>query len=185
MTPHLFFPRRATDGDEGPNAAIRYAIIGGNTQSQFAIDTMSGEVSLVKPLDYEVIKNYRLVIRAQDGGSPSRSNTTQLLVNVKDVNDNVPRFYTSLFQESVLESVPTGYSIVRVQAYDADEGDNAAIHYSIGPRDSGGGSTEELPVAVDENSGWIFTTRELDREEQSKYQFVVSSISIKSKTISI
>lgn len=50
----------------------------------------------------------------QDGGSPSRSNTTQLLVNVKDVNDNAPRFYTSLFQESVSENVPVGYSIVRV-----------------------------------------------------------------------
>lgn len=49
-----------------------------------------------------------------DGGSPSRSNTTQLLVNVKDVNDNAPRFYTSLFQESVSENVPVGYSIVRV-----------------------------------------------------------------------
>ena len=49
-----------------------------------------------------------------DGGSPSRSNTTQLLVNVLDVNDNAPRFYTSLFQESVSESVPTGYSIVKV-----------------------------------------------------------------------
>lgn len=52
-----------------------------------------------------------------DGGSPSRSNTTQLLVNVKDVNDNTPRFYTSLFQESVLENVPVGYSIVRVRTY--------------------------------------------------------------------
>lgn len=49
-----------------------------------------------------------------DGGSPSRSNTTQVLINVKDVNDNSPRFYTSLFQESVSESVPVGYSIVRV-----------------------------------------------------------------------
>lgn len=44
---------RATDADDGNNAAIRYAIIGGNTQSQFAIDSMSGDVSLVKPLDYE------------------------------------------------------------------------------------------------------------------------------------
>lgn len=52
-----------------------------------------------------------------DGGSPSRSNTTQLLVNVKDVNDNSPRFYTSLFQESVSENVPSGYSIVRVSYF--------------------------------------------------------------------
>lgn len=45
--------------------------------------------------------------------------------------DNSPRFYTSQFQEAVLESVPVGYNIVRVQAYDADEGANAEIAYSI------------------------------------------------------
>ncbi|XP_066994105.2 protocadherin-like wing polarity protein stan [Anabrus simplex] len=164
---------KAVDADQGNNAAIRYAIIGGNTQNQFSIDSLTGEVSLMKPLDYETIHSYRLVIRGQDGGSPSRSNTTQLLVNVKDVNDNEPLFYTSLFQESVSESVPIGFSIVRVQAYDQDEGENAVIHYSIGPRDEGGGSTSDFPFTVDEHSGTIFTTRELDREEQSRFQFQV------------
>lgn len=56
---------RATDIDQGQNAAIRYAIIGGNTQNQFSIDSQNGEVSLSKPLDYEIMKNYHLVIRAQ------------------------------------------------------------------------------------------------------------------------
>uniref|UniRef100_A0A8D8VR67 Protocadherin-like wing polarity protein stan n=1 Tax=Cacopsylla melanoneura TaxID=428564 RepID=A0A8D8VR67_9HEMI len=164
---------KATDLDEGANAALRFAIIGGNTQGQFSIDSQTGQVSLVKPLDYEVMRSFRLVIRAQDGGSPSKSNTTQLLVNVKDVNDNAPRFYTSLFQESVLENVATGYSIVRVQAYDADEGDNAEIHYSLAPRDATGTSSSELPITIDETSGWIFTTRALDREQNAKYQFQV------------
>lgn len=158
---------KATDADDGNNAALRYAIIGGNTQSQFAIDSMSGDVSLVKPLDYEIAKSYRLVIRAQDGGSPAKSNTTQLLVNVLDANDNSPRFYTSQFQEAVLESVPVGYNIVRVQAYDADEGANAEITYSINePKDS-------LPLAIDSRTGWIHTTKSLDREENGRYTFQV------------
>lgn len=158
---------RATDADEGNNAAIRYAIIGGNTQSQFAIDSMSGDVSLVKPLDYESVRSYRLVIRAQDGGSPSKSNTTQLLVNVLDANDNSPRFYTSQFQEAVLESVPVGYNIVRVQAYDADEGANAEITYSISER------KDTLPLAVDPRTGWVHTVKSLDREDMSRYNFQV------------
>ncbi|XP_037826241.1 protocadherin-like wing polarity protein stan isoform X1 [Lucilia sericata] len=158
---------RATDADQGNNAAIRYAIIGGNTQSQFAIDSMSGDVSLVKPLDYESVRSYRLVIRAQDGGSPSRSNTTQLLVNVLDTNDNAPRFYTSQFQESVLENVPVGYNIIRVQAYDSDEGANAEIQYSILERD------DNFPLAVDSRTGWIQTIKQLDREEQSRFAFQV------------
>ncbi|CAH1153853.1 unnamed protein product [Phaedon cochleariae] len=164
---------KATDADQGANAAIRYAIISGNTQSQFTIDSLTGDVSLVKPLDYETIRNYRLVIRAQDGGSPARSNTTQLLVNVKDVNDNAPRFYASLFQESVLENVPVGYSVVKVQAYDADEGSNADIKYALSARDATGGSTDDLALSVDAHSGWIYTTRELDRELQPKYMFQV------------
>lgn len=89
------------------------------------------------------------------------------------MNDNAPRFYTSLFQESVSESVPAGYSIVKVQAYDADEGANADISYTIAARDATGSSTEEFPVAVDSHTGWIYTTKELDREEQSKYAFQV------------
>ncbi|VEN48444.1 unnamed protein product, partial [Callosobruchus maculatus] len=163
----------ATDADEGTNAAVRYAIIGGNSQAQFAIDSATGAISLQKPLDYETARSYRLVIRAQDGGQPPRSNTTQLLVNVKDCNDNAPRFYASLFQESVLENVPVGYSVVKVQAYDADEGANADIMYSLAQRDSQGGSTQDMPLAVDQHSGWIYTIKELDREKQTKYVFKV------------
>ncbi|KAJ0179731.1 hypothetical protein K1T71_004322 [Dendrolimus kikuchii] len=164
---------KATDADVGANAAIRYAIIGGNTQMQFSIDSLSGDVSLVKPLDYEQVRSYRLVIRAQDGGSPSRSNTTQLLVNVKDVNDNAPRFYTSLFQESVSENVPVGYSIVRVQAYDADEGVNAEITYTLMDKEYNGNN--DLPITIDPRSGWVYTSGQLDREIQAKYQLQVTA----------
>lgn len=160
---------RAMDADAGANAAVRYAIIGGNTQNTFSIDSMSGDVALVKPLDYESTRSYKIVIRAQDGGSPARSNTTQLLVMVRDVNDNAPRFYTSHFQESVSENVPLGYSVLRVQAYDADEGNNALIKYTIGARDFTGASTENFPITVNAETGWIYTTKQLDREQCSRY----------------
>lgn len=127
----------------------------------------------MKPLDYETLKKHRLIIRAQDGGSPAKSNTTNLSIQIRDINDNAPRFYTSLFQESVSESVPVGYSIVKVQAYDGDEGDNANIVYTMAPRDAAGGSTEDFPIAVDSHTGWIYTTKELDREDQQKYLFQV------------
>ncbi|XP_043461123.1 protocadherin-like wing polarity protein stan isoform X2 [Leptopilina heterotoma] len=164
---------RATDEDSGNNAAVRYNIIGGNLQNTFSIDSQSGDVSLVKNLDYENAKNYRIVVRAQDGGMPARSNTTQLLIHVKDINDNPPRFYTSLFQEAVSEGEPVGYNIVRVQAYDADEGLNAQIRYVIGSRDFSGASTENFPIAVNAETGWIYTVKQLDRELCSKYQFSV------------
>jgi cadherin EGF LAG seven-pass G-type receptor 1 len=161
---------KATDADKGNNAAIRYSIVGGNPKSEFAIDSMSGEVSLTKPLDYEVLKSYRLVVRAQDGGTPPKTNTTTLTVNVIDSNDNAPRFYSSQIQETVLESVSVGHNIVRVQAYDADEGSNSEITYSITERDG------NFPFAVDARTGQIHTTKPLDREEKHRYSFQVVAV---------
>lgn len=54
----------ATDADEGVNSALRYSIIGGNTQNSFSIDSLTGEVSLTKGLDYETARSYRLNVRA-------------------------------------------------------------------------------------------------------------------------
>ncbi|CAB3374160.1 Hypothetical predicted protein [Cloeon dipterum] len=164
---------KAEDADQGANAVLRYSIIGGNTHGQFSMDSLTGEVALVKPLDYESTRQYRLVIRVQDGGRPSKTNTTQMLVNVQDVNDNAPRFYTSLFQESVFESIAVGTSVVRVQAYDGDEGNNSAIVYTLGEREQAGGLTKDMPLSVQADTGWVFTTRILDREEQARYQFQV------------
>ncbi|KAL7022348.1 hypothetical protein ACKWTF_012208 [Chironomus riparius] len=161
---------QATDADKGNNAAIRYSIVGGNPKSEFAIDSMSGEVTLTKPLDYETMKSYRLVVRAQDGGTPPKTNTTTLSVNVIDANDNAPRFYSSQIQETVLESVSVGHNIVRVQAYDADEGANSEITYSITERDG------NFPFAVDTRTGQIHTTKPLDREEKHRYSFQVVAL---------
>jgi cadherin EGF LAG seven-pass G-type receptor 1 len=178
---HVKQSNRATDADVGPNAVLRYSLIGGNTQGHFVIDSLSGDVAVVQPLDFETVRSYRLVIRAQDGGNPSRSNTTQLLVNVRDVNDNAPRFYTSLFQESVIENVPVGHSIVRVQAYDADDADNALISYRIVPlatmTPTGNQQMDEdqLPFGIDPDTGWIVTVRDLDREENHHHEFEVRS----------
>ncbi|XP_037087761.1 LOW QUALITY PROTEIN: protocadherin-like wing polarity protein stan, partial [Pollicipes pollicipes] len=160
---------RATDRDAGENAAIRYALIGGNTQGHFTIDTLTGHVSVVRALDFETIRNYRLVIRAQDGGSPSRSNTTNLLVTVQDVNDNSPRFYSAHpLSLSLQENVQQGFTIVRVQAYDADDGNNAKIGYTLR-----GDDVETMPFGVEESTGWLRTTRPIDREEKHDYRFEV------------
>jgi len=56
---------RAVDADTGPNAILRYSLIGGNNQGHFAIDSLTGDVTVVQPLDYESVRNYRLVVRAQ------------------------------------------------------------------------------------------------------------------------
>ncbi|CAG0879787.1 unnamed protein product [Cyprideis torosa] len=161
----------ATDPDAGRNAALRYSLIGGNTEGRFSIDSLTGEVAVVEPLDYEHVRSYRLVIRAQDGGDPSKSNTTSLIVSVQDVNDNSPKFYSSVFHETVQENVPVGFPLVQVQAFDRDDGPNAELTYELD--DDDGGSDVANSFKIDRKTGWIQTTQELDREVKNHYSFKV------------
>ncbi|XP_006824531.1 cadherin EGF LAG seven-pass G-type receptor 2 [Saccoglossus kowalevskii] len=156
----------ATDRDEGTNAEIRYSMVGGHSQGHFAIDSFSGQITVISRIDYEITSNYRLVIRAQDSGRPPKSNSTNVVINVEDVNDNEPRFPSTLYQTSVREDLRIGSSIINLQAFDEDSGLFSQLTYSISNAPTGN------PFSINENSGMIVTTRELDRETTSRYDFV-------------
>lgn len=59
--------------------------------------------------------------------------------------------------------------MLRIQAYDPDDGANARILYRISTKQE----NEKFPFDIDSETGWIKTVRELDREEQSRYDFDV------------
>ncbi|CAB1317016.1 unnamed protein product [Coregonus sp. 'balchen'] len=122
----------ATDKDEGNNAKVHYSIISGNVKGQFYIHSPTGVIDVINPLDYEMIREYNLRIKAQDGGRPPLINGTgMVVVQVVDVNDNAPMFVSTPFQATVLENVAIGYSVIHIQAIDADSGDNARLEYCL------------------------------------------------------
>uniref|UniRef100_A0A493SUM9 Cadherin domain-containing protein n=1 Tax=Anas platyrhynchos platyrhynchos TaxID=8840 RepID=A0A493SUM9_ANAPP len=160
----------ATDRDKGSNALVHYSIVSGNTRGHFYIDAQTGALDVVSPLDYEASKEYTLRIRAQDGGRPPLSNISGLVtVQVLDVNDNAPIFVSTPFQATVLENVPVGYSVIHVQAIDADSGDNARLVYTL--LETGAG----FPFAINNSTGWIVVASELDREAVDFYSFGVEA----------
>ncbi|KFD72669.1 hypothetical protein M514_15073 [Trichuris suis] len=161
----------ATDQDSGENGQVRYSIVSGNADLRFSIDYITGEVRVVDKLDYQQKNHYELLIRAQDGGHHSRSNTTLLGIRVLDVNDHPPRFYTTLFQESVKEDVPVGHRVLRLIAHDPDSGNNAEIRYSILSQPS----EQTLPLQLDELSGWLSVVEPLDHEVMSRIEFTVQA----------
>ena len=55
---------------------------GGNDEGHFSIDQNIGKLSCV-PLDREKKSSYTLSIRAQDGGSPVKSTTTDVVIKVR------------------------------------------------------------------------------------------------------
>ncbi|XP_078098403.1 cadherin EGF LAG seven-pass G-type receptor 2 isoform X5 [Mustelus asterias] len=160
----------ASDRDKGNNALVHYSIMSGNTRGQFYIDAQSGSIDVVSQLDYEMNKEYTLRIRAQDGGRPPLSNITGLVtVQVVDVNDNAPLFVSTPFQSTVLENVPIGYSIIHVQAIDADSGNNSRLEYMLID------TPPDFPFSINNNTGWIVVGSELDREMTDFYSFAVEA----------
>uniref|UniRef100_A0A674AYK8 Cadherin EGF LAG seven-pass G-type receptor 1 n=1 Tax=Salmo trutta TaxID=8032 RepID=A0A674AYK8_SALTR len=157
---------QATDKDEGNNAKVHYSIISGNVKGQFYIHSPNGVIDVINPLDYEMIREYNLRIKAQDGGRPPLINGTgMVVVQVVDVNDNAPMFVSTPFQSTVLENVAVGYSVIHIQAIDADSGDNARLEYHLTDTSPG------FPFTINNSTGWITVAAELDRETTEFYTF--------------
>ncbi|XP_047207566.1 cadherin-23-like isoform X2 [Girardinichthys multiradiatus] len=123
----------ATDADSGLFAVIEYSLVDG--EGRFGIRSSTGEIYILSPLDRETKDHYTLTAVARDnpGGSPNnrRESSVQVLVTVLDVNDYRPRFTNRVYNTSVFENKPSGTSVITVTAIDLDEGENAAIIYSI------------------------------------------------------
>uniref|UniRef100_A0A8C2Z8K1 Cadherin EGF LAG seven-pass G-type receptor 2 n=1 Tax=Cyclopterus lumpus TaxID=8103 RepID=A0A8C2Z8K1_CYCLU len=171
MTPNTeILQVTATDRDRGSNAVVHFSIMSGNTRGQFYIDAQTGNMDLVSHLDYEANKEYTIRIRAQDGGRPPLSNISGLVtVQVLDVNDNAPIFVSTPFQATVLENVPLGYSIIHIQAVDADSGNNSRLEYRLTE------TTSNFPFTINNSTGWIVVAAELDRESVDFYNFGVEA----------
>ncbi|KAM4875308.1 protocadherin beta-13-like isoform 1-T2 [Thomomys bottae] len=130
------FPlKNAHDMDVGENNIDNYII---SPNSYFHVITRKRsdgkiypELVLDKALDREEEAEFRVTLTAQDGGSPPRSGTAQVHIEVLDMNDNAPKFEQPVYRAQVSEDTPNGFLIVTVAATDVDLGVNGEISYSL------------------------------------------------------
>ncbi|XP_057205144.1 protocadherin alpha-8-like isoform X9 [Triplophysa rosa] len=131
---------RAFDADVGSNSVKSYKL---SPNEHFSLDIQSGgeqsvsaELVLQKALDREKQPVIQLTLTAVDGGKPPKSGTIDIIVNVEDVNDNIPVFSKPLYKARVVENAPPGAFIIQVHASDPDEGLNGEITYSLMSQDN-------------------------------------------------
>lgn len=133
----------------------------------FVIEPTTGKIKLAKDLDYEdsrQSKQYILRVNASEDSGGSAS-STDVTVNVVDVNDNAPRFELPDYQVyNVLEDVKIGTKITTISATDADSGRNAEIEYSI--------DRNEFYI---DGKGVITTSRRLDADVNQTYVLTVKA----------
>ncbi|XP_003384857.1 PREDICTED: protocadherin Fat 4-like [Amphimedon queenslandica] len=114
---------QATDEDSNSND-LSYALQGADS-SLFYIDSTSGGIRLTSLLDYEVRSSYTFSAVVEDSGSYNGSNvlsgTTQVTVNVLNINDNQPMLNNNgLYGTTVNKTTAIGTSILSIECSDAD-----------------------------------------------------------------
>uniref|UniRef100_A0A8C5BW89 Protocadherin alpha-C2-like n=1 Tax=Gadus morhua TaxID=8049 RepID=A0A8C5BW89_GADMO len=160
----------ASDLDIGKNSVNTYKL---SPNEYFSLDIHKGgdspsaELVLQKPLDREKQALIKLTLTAVDGGNSPKSGTSQIIINVLDNNDNSPVFSKSLYKTQIIENVPTGTTLVILEATDADEGVNGEIEFSL--RRKGQDLILDL-FDIDSKSGAITIKGPIDFEENSAFE---------------
>ncbi|XP_075020942.1 protocadherin gamma-A10-like [Calonectris borealis] len=166
---------RAHDPDVGRNSVQSYALSG---DEHFSLAVQAGpggdqrpELVLAKALDREEAAFHELVLRASDGGEPTRTGTARIRVAVLDANDNAPVFSQAEYTVRVPEDVPVGSALVTLTATDADEGLNGDVKYSLKQVTD----LESEIFQLNAETGAITLVRSLDFEEGDSYELEVQA----------
>lgn len=118
----------------------------------FGISPLTGIIVTTQKLDYERKKRYQFDVAANGGEAEAR-----VVVEVKDENDNSPRFARASYEASLDENAPVGSSVLQVSATDADQGKNAFVTYALA-------NSGPSPFTIDPFTGVISTSAQLDYE---------------------
>ncbi|XP_041516151.1 protocadherin beta-6-like [Microtus oregoni] len=175
VQPGSVFPLKAAqDPDIGSNAVQNYTV---SPNLHFHVVTHSRadgrkypELVLDRALDREEQPELTLTLSAVDGGSPPRSGTTTVRIEVVDINDNAPQFVQSLYEVQIPENSPLGALVVAVSARDLDVGLHGSVAYSLF---QGGGAS--LPFVIDDITGEICLREELDFEVTNQYNIEIAA----------
>lgn len=101
--------------------------------------------------------------------NPLRQASARVDVVVVDVNDNRPEFEYDMYNITVMENLPQGFTVLQVYAFDADKGENAEFRYVL--------EDPSQAFRIDEKTGWISVRdpTKLDRETQARIQMKVTA----------
>ncbi|XP_051810286.1 protocadherin alpha-10-like [Acanthochromis polyacanthus] len=169
-----FLLKRARDADVGKNSVNAYKL---SQNEHFSLATHKGEsltpeLVLQKVLDREKQSVIRLTLTAVDGGTPAKSGSMTIIINVLDANDNPPVFSQTLYKASVYENVKIGTSIITLNATDLDAGQNGQILYYFVEIDQG---KQTDPFVIDEKTGTVTNKKIIDFEENNAFEIRVQA----------
>lgn len=141
---------------------LTYAIVSGNEDGLFSIDSSTGVVSVAMEIDHESlnITIFDLVISVSDDQYTSYANLSISIINISEF---APMFEMDNYTASINERVPIGTLVETVLAFDED---NSPFTYSLDGDDA-------VHFTIGSNSGEVRTARKIDYETKSVFSLLV------------
>lgn len=168
----------ATDLDDGAYGEIIYSFsrlsdkIGGVIE----INPITGKVQVAGPIDYEEASTHELDVQAKDGGG--QASHCKLIVDVIDVNDNIPRIEIKSASANVAENSKPGTMVALINVYDLDTGSSGRVTCSI---------SDNVPfklLSEVKNYYMLVTDGILDRESEPEYNITITATDAGSPSLS-
>ncbi|KAI7789456.1 putative cadherin-related family member 1-like [Triplophysa rosa] len=171
------------DSDQGANAKFRLLLVGPARVFRVVPQTVLNEAQVTiivensTAIDYEKYHLLTFKLLAVEIDTPERfSATADIVINLLDTNDNIPKFSSEFYIARIPENSHGGSIVVAVTATDPDSGLWGGVKYSIY------GSGADL-FLIHHTSGVIYTQpwASLDAEVKSKYNFYIKAEDIEGK----
>ncbi|XP_064205368.1 cadherin-related family member 2-like [Anguilla rostrata] len=192
------FQVQAIDPDTGVNDKIRFKIQNSNVPDLFEIDEESGNILVKTIFDREDLLYMNAVVKLQVLASETKPNvygtisntTTDVQINIGDINDNKPRFYNCQpecnFKEEVRHfrgitneqsSVGVPVGDLNIIARDLDEGVNSRFELHLQGPDKNAFSVSP-PWAISSSPVQIFIRNPSDVDYEKKKTMIVEIVAI-------
>ncbi|XP_074530891.1 cadherin-related family member 2-like [Halichoeres trimaculatus] len=161
--PHIFLNMTIRDLDKH---ALNKLTLGGADKDVFSVPPefhnweLWLDVRQPDKLDYEKTQQMIIEVIATDQDDTSLHSTATVTINIKDVNDNSPKFPQATYRLNVTEHADFGTVVANITATDADDPDtaNSQIMFSIEE------SKYSDNFTIDPDTGVLRNSGELDRE---------------------
>ncbi|KAI7801010.1 putative protocadherin-16 [Triplophysa rosa] len=149
----------ARDKDKGPNGDVQYSILHNERSHSdwFSVDTVTGTITTLTQLDYEMDPMPIFTVVATDRGQPPLSSTAVVKVILQDINDNEPVFGSKFYNASIMENTAVGTCFMEDISYTISSGDPTGY------------------FTVDSETGALRTSLPLDHEAQSSLNLEVQA----------
>ncbi|XP_035979537.2 protocadherin alpha-13 isoform X5 [Halichoerus grypus] len=168
----LVIKLNATDLDDGTNGDIIYSFrkpVSPAVLHAFIINPNSGEIRTRGKLDFEEKNLYEISVEAIDKGNIPMAGHCTVLVEILDINDNIPEITITSLSLPVREDAQVGTVIALISVSDRDSGTNGQVTCSLTPH---------VPfklVSTFKNYYSLVLDSALDRESVADYELVVTA----------